>query len=80
MRILGILMTVGLLLLSGANHAASDGDYQTGYEIDGRTSASVLAAKRSHTVSDQDQTLLSAFSGLLVIGVVVFFIQTLNRK
>ena len=52
----------------------------TGYEIDGRTSASVLAAKRSHEVSSRDKNGLAIFSGIFVIGLVVFFSQVFFKK
>ena|GEM_PF-1882567 len=52
----------------------------TGYQVDGRTSASVLAAKRSHTVSKQDQNGLAIFSGIFVICLIVFFTRTFAKK
>lgn len=52
----------------------------SGYSVDGRTSASVLAAKRSHSASKQDEMGLAMFSGLIVIGLIVFFVQTLSKK
>jgi hypothetical protein len=52
----------------------------TGYEVDGRTSASVLAAKRSHSVSKQDENGLAIFSGVFVIGLIVFFTQAFWKK
>lgn len=51
-----------------------------GYSVDGRTSASVLAAKRSHEVSKEDEIGLSVFSGLFVIAVIGFFSQKLFEK
>lgn len=53
---------------------------KSAYAVDGRTSASVLAAKRSHNVSEQDEYGLAIFSGLMVIGVIVFFTQFLSRN
>jgi len=47
---------------------------KTGYEIDASSSASMLVAKRSHSVSEQDQTGLAVFLGIIVIGVIIFFI------
>ena len=44
-----------------------------GYAVDGRTSASVLAAKRSHEVAKEDEIGLSVFSGLFVIAIIGFF-------
>ncbi len=52
----------------------------SGYEVDGRTSASVLAAKRSHEVSNRDKNGLAIFSGIFVIGLIVFFTQALTKK
>jgi hypothetical protein len=46
---------------------------------DGRTSASVLAAKRSHQVSKQDADTLAIFSGLFVIAIVVAVARWLRR-
>ena len=50
-----------------------------GYEVDGRTSASVLSAKRSHAVSKGDETILSVFSGILAIGLIVFLVHILRK-
>jgi len=44
-----------------------------GYAVDGRTSASVLSAKRSHEVAKEDEIGLAVFSGLFVIAVIGFF-------
>lgn len=80
---LRILIMLCLLLSSGSNYAesgAANRVARTGYEVDGRTSASVLAAQRSHAVSSQDQTLLSVFSGLLVIGGVVWLAKVIGGK
>lgn len=52
----------------------------TGYEVDGRTSASVLTAKRSHSVAREDEVGLAVYSGVFVIGLIIFFAQQLNRK
>lgn len=51
-----------------------------GYEVDGRTSASILSAKRSHAVSDQDKIGLGLYSGIIVIGVIVFFARQRRDK
>ena len=53
---------------------------KTGYEVDGRTSASVLAAQRSHSVSSKDQTVLSVCTGLLAIGIVIFLVKALSAR
>ena len=50
-----------------------------GYDVDGRTSASVLAAKRSHAVSTNDENLLAVFSGILAIGMIVFLVHVLQK-
>jgi hypothetical protein len=58
-----------------------DAAEKTGYEVDGRTSASVLTAKRSHRVASSDELGLSIYSGLLVIAVIAFFSrQWFDRK
>lgn len=54
-------------------------DY-TGYQADGRTSASVLSAKRSHAVSDRDKIGLGLYSGIIVIGVILFFARQRSDK
>ena len=53
---------------------------KAGYSVDGRTSASVLAAKRSHQVAKEDEIGLAVFSGLIVIAVIGFFSQKLFEK
>ncbi len=55
-------------------------DKYAGYSVDGRTSASVLAAKRSHTVSDEDERGLAVYSGLIVIGLIVFVVYALTKR
>ena len=61
------------------NQAKRSASY-SGYEVDGRTSASVLAAKRSHSVSKQDENGLAIFSGIFVICLIVFFTQVFWKK
>lgn len=56
------------------------GTAYSGYSVDGRTSASVLAAKRSHAVDKKDEIGLSIFSGLFVIAVIGFFSQKFFEK
>ena len=70
-----------LLSLAIPCHAEStrSPDY-TGYQADGRTSASVLSAKRSHAVSDQDKIGLGLYSGIIVIGVILFFARQRSDK
>lgn len=60
--------------------SAINANEKPGYAIDGRTSASVLAAKRSHQVSKDDEIGLTVFSGLIVIAVIGFFSQKLFEK
>ncbi len=50
------------------------------YRADGTTSASKLVAKRSHSVSKNDETGLSIFLGVIVIGVIVFFLKPFGDK
>lgn len=52
----------------------------TGYEVDGRTSASVLTAKRSHSVAREDELGLAVYSGIFVIGLIIFFARLLNQR
>jgi hypothetical protein len=51
--------------------AKNDKPY-SGYSVDGRTSASVLSAKRSHQVAKKDEIGLVVFSGLFAIAVIGF--------
>jgi hypothetical protein len=46
-----------------------------GYSVDGRTSASVLAAQRSHTVAGKDERNFAIFTGIVVILMIIFFSQ-----
>lgn len=75
----GFLLTMLLLWpLFGACGGADQA--KSGYEVDGRTSASVLAAQRSHAVSKSDETGLAVGSGLMVIGMIVFLVKILTEK
>lgn len=78
-KLLLVLLVCAMTLPTAATMAAESAR-KTGYEVDGRTSASVLAAKRSHQVSDQDKFGLSLYSGILAIGVIVFFAQQLRNR
>lgn len=49
-----------------------------GYDVDGRTSASVLTAKRSHAVSRSDELGLGLVSGLFAIGAIAFAVRLLK--
>lgn len=51
-----------------------------GYAVDGRTSASVLSAKRSHEVPKEQETGLAIYSGLMVIAIIGFFSTKLFEK
>ncbi|GEM_PF-2730052 len=49
--------------------------------IDGKTGASKLRAKKSHSVSKQDETKLTVFLGLFAMAIIVFFVKFFtNRK
>ncbi|WP_150049622.1 hypothetical protein [Methylomonas rhizoryzae] len=67
-------------LLVSLTARADAEDSAPGYAADGRTSASILAAKRSHQVADRDALGLSVFSGLIVIGLVAFWLPKLFDK
>jgi len=69
-----------LLMAPYSNAATAAPSAKTGYEVDGRSSASVLAAQRSHQVSAQDQFGLGLYSGLFVIGLIIFFAQQFNKR
>lgn len=64
------LLSSGFLI---ATPLAAKENSKPGYSADGRTSASVLAAKRSHEVAKEDEIGLSVFSGIFVIAVIGFF-------
>lgn len=64
------LLSSGLLI---ATPLTAKEKAKPGYSVDGRTSASVLAAKRSHEVAKEDEIGLSVFSGIFVIAVIGFF-------
>ena len=65
---------------SAGDDKSSNVQRKTGYEIDGRTTASVIVAKRSHAVSDRDQIGLAVFSEVFAIGLIAFFAQIMNEK
>lgn len=60
----------------------SEGAKYEAYEIDGFTSASKLAAQRSHTVSGKDERNFAIFTGLVVIFIIIFLskIQFLDKE
>jgi hypothetical protein len=64
----------------GHNLSEKQDSVKTGYEVDGRTSASVLAAKRAHSVDRRDEIGLAVYSGIFAIGLIVFFTQLGRRK
>lgn len=52
----------------------------TGYTVDGRTSASVLAAQRSHSIAGKDETNFAIYSGATVICMILIFAHFLSNK
>ena len=60
--------------------SAKDNKPYSGYSVDGRTSASILSAKRSHEVAKEDEMGLVIFSGLFVIAVIGFFTHLFFKK
>lgn len=48
--------------------------------MDGFTSASKLAAQRSHTVAGKDERNFAVFTGITVILIVMFFAQIIMDK
>ncbi len=48
--------------------------------VDGTTSASQLRAKKSHSVSSTNETILSVSLGVLCIGIVVFLLKILGKN
>lgn len=78
-----LVLLATLACLSPTTFGAEKSDKEhskPGYSVDGRTSASVLAAKRSHEVAKEDEIGLSVFSGLFVIALIGFFAQKLFEK
>lgn len=51
-----------------------------GYEVDAFSSASKLAAQRSHTPAGEDERNFAVFTGIVVVLVVVFLSQILFKK
>lgn len=51
-----------------------------GYSMDGVTSASKLAAQRSHTVAGEDERNFAIFTGIVVVLIVVGFTQIVFNK
>ena len=76
------VLTLLPLLSAHAKPADADksSDKYAGYRTDGRATASVLAAKRSHAVSKEDETGLALFSGLIAIGALAFAIDLLTKR
>lgn len=73
------LSTPGISAAPGAAQSSAPSNRYAGYEVDGRTSASVIAAKRSHTVSERDETGLAIYSGVFVIALILFFANQLQK-
>lgn len=58
--------------------AKADIDYDDkylGYKMDGVTSASKLAAQRSHTVAGKDERNFAIFTAITAIFIIYFFSQ-----
>lgn len=51
-----------------------------GYSVDGRTSPSVLAAQRSHTVAGRDERNFAVFTGIAAILIIYFLIQIVFKR
>ena len=66
-----LTLLAGILFI--ATPLAAKENSKQGYSVDGRTSASVLAAKRSHEVAKEDEMGLAIYSGLFVIAIIGFF-------
>lgn len=78
-----MIVTAVTLIISNVNAVEKDKKAyeKPGYAVDGRTSASVLSAKRSHEVAKEDEIGLAVFSGLFVIAVIGFFShEWFNRR
>jgi hypothetical protein len=73
------LSTPGISAAPGAAQSSASSNRYAGYEVDGRTSASVIAAKRLHTVSERDETGLAIYSGVFVIALILFFANQLQK-
>ncbi|MGR8931023.1 MAG: hypothetical protein ACU836_10305 [Gammaproteobacteria bacterium] len=76
LRRIAMSLLLGLIFFSNpvvANENSTDTKSKAGYSVDGRTSASVLAAKRSLEVAKEDEMGLTIFSGLFVIAIIGFF-------
>ncbi len=48
--------------------------------VDGTTSASQLRARKSHSVSKQDEIGLTVFFGLIILAVMVFFLKPFRAR
>jgi hypothetical protein len=53
---------------------------KTNNSIDGSTSASQLRARKSHSVSKDDETGLAIFFGIIILGVIIFFLKPFSEK
>lgn len=49
-------------------------------DIDGISAASKLRAKKSHSVSKQDEMGLTIFFGLIVLSVIAFFLKPFSER
>ena len=90
-----ILLTVPLAYSAGASERANSqanpvettakpynakSEKYPGYSMDGVTSASKLAAQRSHTVAGEDERNFAIFTGVVMISIVVFVTQIVMNK
>lgn len=76
----GAMLASSIPCVAAVSHEPERSTAKTGYEVDGRTSASVLAAQRAHSVPRQDEIGLSVYSGIFAIGLIVFFSQLFNQR
>lgn len=79
-NIMLVLLTSMTFIAMPISAKENSKDGKPGYSVDGRTSASVLAAKRSHEVAKEDEIGLSVFSGLFIIAVIGFFSKSFFDK
>ncbi|MCF6203187.1 MAG: hypothetical protein L3J59_05870 [Methylococcaceae bacterium] len=48
--------------------------------FDSTTSASKLRARKSHAVSKEDETGLAIFFGIIILGVIIFFLKPFREQ
>ena len=54
-------------------------DIKKNEPIDGATAASKLRAKKSHAVSEQDETKLTVFLGIIAMAFIIFCIRIIGE-